>query len=184
MKRIVRLYPAAWRERYGDEMEALLEDRPVGPFDLIDLLLGAFDAHLHLRGLGHASEHRKGVTMSPMQTVISRNKLIALTASVAAVLLLAIGLITIDNIQYFDGTEDIVPTSTLMTLSMLLVAAGLGAVAAGFVVMRRMPAEGAALAVGGSLTAALMTYWLIVPLLVAAGVSAYAVRRARRFANP
>ena len=64
MKRIVRLYPAAWRERYGDEMEALLEERPLGPFDVVDLFLGALDAHLHLRGLGHASEHEKGFTMS------------------------------------------------------------------------------------------------------------------------
>jgi hypothetical protein len=64
MKRIVRLYPAAWRERYGDEMEALLEERPLGPFDLVDLFLGALDAHMHLRGLGHASEHEKGITMS------------------------------------------------------------------------------------------------------------------------
>jgi hypothetical protein len=64
MKRIVRLYPAAWRERYGDEMEALLEERPLGPFDVVDLFLGALDAHLHLRGLGQASEHEKGFTMS------------------------------------------------------------------------------------------------------------------------
>ncbi len=64
MKWLVRLYPAAWRERYGDEMEALLAERPLGPFDVVDLFLGAFDAHLHLRGLGHASEHEKGFTMS------------------------------------------------------------------------------------------------------------------------
>ena len=64
MKHIVRLYPAAWRERYADEMEALLEERPLGPFDLVDLFLGALDAHLHLRGLGHASEHEKGFAMS------------------------------------------------------------------------------------------------------------------------
>jgi drug/metabolite transporter (DMT)-like permease len=64
MRRLIRLYPAAWRERYGDEMAAVLEDRPPGPFDVADLLLGAIDAHLHLRGLGHHSEHRKGIPMS------------------------------------------------------------------------------------------------------------------------
>jgi hypothetical protein len=63
MSRLVRLYPVAWQERYGDELSALLEDRPPGPFELIDLLLGAVDAHLHLRGFG-TSEHRKGITMS------------------------------------------------------------------------------------------------------------------------
>ena len=64
MSLLVRLYPASWRERYGDEMAAMLEDRPPGPFDLADLLLGALDAHLHLRGLGNRSQHRKGIPMT------------------------------------------------------------------------------------------------------------------------
>ena len=64
MSRLVRLYPAAWRDRYGDELAALLEDRPPGPFDIADLLLGAIDARLHLRGFGNHSEHRKGIPMS------------------------------------------------------------------------------------------------------------------------
>jgi hypothetical protein len=61
---LLRLYPARWRDRYGDEFAAILESRPLGPFDVADVLLGALDAHLHLRGLGAASEHRKGFTMS------------------------------------------------------------------------------------------------------------------------
>ena len=61
---LLRLYPARWRERYGDEFAAVLEERPLGPFDVADVLLGALDAHLHLRGLGAASEHRKGFAMS------------------------------------------------------------------------------------------------------------------------
>jgi hypothetical protein len=64
MNLLVRLYPQAWRERYGDELAALLEDRPPGPFDVADMALGALDAHLHLRDLGHRSEHRKGTPMS------------------------------------------------------------------------------------------------------------------------
>jgi hypothetical protein len=61
---LLRLYPSRWRDRYGDEFAAILESRPLGPFDVADILLGALDAHLHLRGLGAASEHRKGFTMS------------------------------------------------------------------------------------------------------------------------
>ncbi len=61
---LLRLYPARWRSRYGDEFEALLRERPLGPFDVADVLLGALDAHLHLRGLGAYSEHRKGLPMS------------------------------------------------------------------------------------------------------------------------
>jgi hypothetical protein len=61
---LLRLYPARWRARYGDEFATLLEERPLGPFDVADILLGALDAHLHLRGLGAASEHAKGFAMS------------------------------------------------------------------------------------------------------------------------
>ncbi len=61
---LLRLYPAGWRARYGDEFGALLAERPLGPFDVADVLLGALDAHLHLRGLGSWSEHRRGFPMS------------------------------------------------------------------------------------------------------------------------
>jgi hypothetical protein len=61
---LLRCYPARWRARYGDEFAAVLEERPLGPFDVADILLGALDAHLHLRGLGAASQHAKGFAMS------------------------------------------------------------------------------------------------------------------------
>ncbi len=51
---LVRCYPARWRARYGDEFEAILEERPLGPFDVADILLGAFDAQLRLRNVGGA----------------------------------------------------------------------------------------------------------------------------------
>lgn len=43
--RLLRLYPAAWRARYGDEMLALLADRRPGLRDRLDLVRGAWDAH-------------------------------------------------------------------------------------------------------------------------------------------
>jgi hypothetical protein len=61
---LVRLYPARWRARYGDEFAVVLEERSLGPFDVADVLLGALDAHLHLRGLGAASHRAKGFAMS------------------------------------------------------------------------------------------------------------------------
>jgi hypothetical protein len=61
---LLRLYPARWRARYGDEFATLLSERPVGPFDVADVLLGAIDAHLHLRGLAAASVHGKGFAMT------------------------------------------------------------------------------------------------------------------------
>ncbi len=61
---LLHLYPARWRARYGDEFAAVLEERPLGPFDVADVLLGALDARLHLRGFGAASQHAKGFAMS------------------------------------------------------------------------------------------------------------------------
>lgn len=44
---VLRLYPRPWLDRYGDEVDALLADRPPGIRDRIDLVSGALDAHLH-----------------------------------------------------------------------------------------------------------------------------------------
>jgi len=60
---LIRCYPARWRDRYGEEFAAVLAERTLGPFDVADIVLGALDAHLHLRGLGAAS-HGKGFAMS------------------------------------------------------------------------------------------------------------------------
>jgi hypothetical protein len=61
---LIRCYPARWRDRYGEEFAMVLGERTLGPFDVADVLLGALDAHLHLRGLGAASQHGKGFAMS------------------------------------------------------------------------------------------------------------------------
>jgi hypothetical protein len=42
--RLVRLYPRAWRERYGEEFVAMLEQSPLSIRDLFDVALGAVDA--------------------------------------------------------------------------------------------------------------------------------------------
>jgi len=61
---LIRLYPAPWRNRYGDEFAALLGERPLGPLDVADILLGAFDAQLRLRGHDTGIAHGKGFVMS------------------------------------------------------------------------------------------------------------------------
>jgi hypothetical protein len=47
MSRYLALYPRAWRERYGDELEGVLEAERLGLRGGLDLLRGALDAHLH-----------------------------------------------------------------------------------------------------------------------------------------
>jgi len=44
---LVRLYPAAWRARYGAELADILEQQSLSPRLVTDVLLGALDAHLH-----------------------------------------------------------------------------------------------------------------------------------------
>jgi hypothetical protein len=44
---LLNLYPRAWRERYEDEFLALLEARPPGAHDRLDIVRGAIDARLH-----------------------------------------------------------------------------------------------------------------------------------------
>ena len=61
---LIRFYPAVWRARYGDEFDALLEERPLGPFDVADIILGAIDARLRLRGRGASPTTARGFTMS------------------------------------------------------------------------------------------------------------------------
>jgi hypothetical protein len=43
---LVRLYPRAWRERYGEEMAAMLGDMRLTPAAVIDLVAGAIDARV------------------------------------------------------------------------------------------------------------------------------------------
>jgi len=61
---LIRLYPAPWRVRYGEEFAVLLKERPLGPLDVADILLGAFDAQLRLRGHDTGIAHGKGFVMS------------------------------------------------------------------------------------------------------------------------
>ena len=45
MKPLLRLYPRSWRDRYGREMEVLLEELPAGIGVGLDLVLGAAAAY-------------------------------------------------------------------------------------------------------------------------------------------
>jgi len=43
---LLRLYPRAWRRRYEDELAVLLEQHPISLPVILDIILGAIDAHL------------------------------------------------------------------------------------------------------------------------------------------
>lgn len=52
---LLAMYPARWRNRYGEEFRAVLESRPLGPFDFADVLIGALDARLTRSRFGAAA---------------------------------------------------------------------------------------------------------------------------------
>lgn len=45
---LTRLYPRSWRHRYAVEFDAMLEQCLNSPLDMLDVILGALDAHLQL----------------------------------------------------------------------------------------------------------------------------------------
>src|SRR5512136_1099657 len=45
---LMRLYPRPWRDRYAVEFDAMLEQCLHSPLDVVDIMLGALDAHLQL----------------------------------------------------------------------------------------------------------------------------------------
>ena len=59
MRRLISLYPRAWRERYGDEFLALMSERPPSLRDRLDIVRSAVDAHLfpQLPGPDLVSDH-------------------------------------------------------------------------------------------------------------------------------
>jgi uncharacterized protein involved in exopolysaccharide biosynthesis len=48
---LVRLYPAWWRQRYGNEFEALLEDVTPGPREFLDIFKGALAMRIKTVGI-------------------------------------------------------------------------------------------------------------------------------------
>ena len=44
---LIRLYPRAWRERYQEEMEEVLQQHSVRLMTLFDMMVGALDVHMH-----------------------------------------------------------------------------------------------------------------------------------------
>ena len=107
---LIRCYPARWRARYGDEFEAILEERPLGPFDVADILLGALDAQLRLRGHGVDTQHARSFTMSL--------RIGGIAAIVGASLIVIVIALTGGRT---DGSDNAVTIALLLSLAALLV---------------------------------------------------------------
>jgi hypothetical protein len=60
-RHLLRLYPRAWRERYGDEFLALLEQEGLRPGVVVNVVAGALDAWLTSAPVGSPSAEAAGV---------------------------------------------------------------------------------------------------------------------------
>lgn len=77
MSAILRLYPRDWRERYGDELAALLEEHPASPLDQLDLIRGALDARLH--------PQVPGADVAPEQEIPMNQKQLGVVAAIGGI---------------------------------------------------------------------------------------------------
>jgi hypothetical protein len=59
-KSLLSLYPQAWRERYGSEMSALLDETPPSIAATLDLARGALVAHLRPLAIGAPATRARG----------------------------------------------------------------------------------------------------------------------------
>ena len=118
-----------------------------------------------------------------METLTMRSSLGRATlALMAALIVAAIAFNVVDNIEYYNSTQ-IVDKGLKGVVGYSLLAVGLVLTVSGFGLIRRAPWLGAVLAVGGVWTMAVMVFWLIVPLFIAAGVSALAIRWAKSLSS-
>ena len=103
MTTLVRLYPQAWRDRYGDEFLDLLDTRPPGSRDRLDILLGAVDARLNPEMPGHRPSAR------PASRALRGRRLAGLVAIVGGALWASVAIIQLNaplvpGETYKDGT--------------------------------------------------------------------------------
>ncbi|MFN8623785.1 MAG: hypothetical protein U0869_23840 [Chloroflexota bacterium] len=106
MTALLRLYPKAWRDRYGDELEQVLAERPLGIMGTLDLIRGALDARLH-PALVPATAGGPSVDLPAGRSAARRFPLGAFLATLAAGLFLVSGALVLgqQSLPGMIGTE-------------------------------------------------------------------------------
>ena len=118
-----------------------------------------------------------------METFTMRSSIERATLALTAVLVVAtIAFTVVHQIDRGNSTQ-IIDQGLLDVLRYLVLAVGVVLAVGGLGLIRRVPWSGAVLAVGGSWMPALMVFWLIWPLFIAAVVSLLAIRWAESRSN-
>ena len=144
MNRLIALYPAAWRARYGDEFGALLASRPKSLGEWVDIVLGAADAHLHPQ-VPAPQRVRDWYGIAP---------LIGLGMLALAVVLMANGPVQYDEYgTYRDGAAAL----PFLVLALVLLSIGL------YRIVDRLPRDAAGARLAGWIAIAAGPVWAFMP---------------------
>lgn len=171
MTRLLLLYPRPWRDRHGDEMDALLAARAPDLRDRLDLVRGALDAHLHpelVPGPDGSFGNRPDAALRRLGVATMAGALLWVLAWTLA----GTGpMVTDEHGTYRDGGAAMLP----FLASLWLLVAGIAGHLGGLPGDAQLARIGAIIAVGGLV---LWSFgpWLMVPGIVGiAGTATFAI---------
>jgi hypothetical protein len=151
MSRLVDLYPRTWRQRYGDELLALLAERPPSVRDRLDLVRGALDARRHPQ-LPGTRQPRDRVGLAPLA---------GLASLAIAVVLAANGPVHVDEHgSYRDG----VAALPFLALALITLSIGL------YRVVDRLPPDADGARGAGLVAIVAGPIWALMPWMVLIGL--------------
>ena len=96
---LLRLYPSHWRQRYEEEVGALVDAAPLSVGLVVDLLRGAFEAHIHPELGASSLLGSTGSGQIPLTPPSPANRL----ARVAMLTVLIVMLVATGAVGYYLG---------------------------------------------------------------------------------
>ncbi len=179
--RRAEIYSDVWDQTHAWDPDG--RSAPGGPSSVVLRCLRGVPADVvwrlaEARTQSSPADGRSAMRDFTMRSSLGRATMILMGVLVAG----AIAWDVVDNIEYYNETQ-IVDQGLQDVVGYSILAVGLALTVSGLGLIRRAPWLGAVLLVGGIWTLAVMVYWLIVPLLIAAGVSFFAIRWANKRTN-
>ena len=170
MSALIRLYPKAWRDRYGQELKDVLSGRAVGIVGRLDVVRGALDAHRHPELVDPSVPNPSAAAPVSRQRFedlrIARR--LGIGTLIGAIVWLVGWIVAANGPLVVDGDHSYRDGAAAMPIllgSMILLSAGL------IGQMIRLPAQaivGRIGALGGLLAAPI---WALAPWVVASGIA-------------
>ena len=128
MKWMVKLYPAAWRERYGEEFATVLAAQPMSLGLVMDVIGGAVDARLHPQPSMAQTSRTNGDEMTSAMfqrcmaggpKLSTREQKAASIAMIASALVMAVLYIVLRKIYHAAPAVEAVGYSSFPAISLI-----------------------------------------------------------------